>query len=265
MLYRIRLRTKNSSAEDLKTSLRNIKTTKPVVVRLGSVTPTKLVFPKSHSRCIEINSVDGINNSRDKYLMKQCFDKAKIHHCTWYRVGINDNLLLQPTGESRLLNAIEFPIVCKSRNGFQGKGNTYCKTIEEFNTWKQGKTLDNYIIEEFANYKQEFRIHASTNGIFNAWRKLRKSDAEEKWFFNSNNCVFTAEFQQPSCWEAINTDLIKALKELKLTLGGFDVRIKNDGSDFKVIEVNSACTLASQGTEAYRNEIVKLVNQKIQK
>jgi glutathione synthase/RimK-type ligase-like ATP-grasp enzyme len=95
-----------------------------------------------------------------------------------------------------------------------------------------------------------------------AWRKLRRSDAEERWFFNSSNCNWVSPnhelFNIPSTWESIVNDCKRAITCTGLDIGAVDVRVAADGK-YIVLEVNSAPALGEQGIEIYRVMINKLL------
>ena len=76
-----RIRTKNYSANPLR---RSIETDYRAIVRLGSLTPLDRIF-KTPRTAIEINTVDAINNSRSKLLMKTCFASGKVPQAEWWR------------------------------------------------------------------------------------------------------------------------------------------------------------------------------------
>ena len=67
----LKIRTKNHTAQPLKNLIEtNIRT----VFRLGSITPTKEIFPRGvalNKPIIEINTAEACHNSGDKILMKE--------------------------------------------------------------------------------------------------------------------------------------------------------------------------------------------------
>ena len=54
------------------------------VVRLGSRTPLKKVFPKSWDKAVEINTAQSIEVSRSKLEMKEAFAKAEVPQSMWW-------------------------------------------------------------------------------------------------------------------------------------------------------------------------------------
>ena len=98
------------------------------------------------------------------------------------------------------------------------------------------------------------------------WRKLRKEDAKERWFFNSHNCNWVGPdhelFNRPSNWNEIVDSSIKALTSVGLDIGAIDVRIQSSKQKkpaYIICEVNSAPALGEQGVEIYEETIKKLL------
>lgn len=262
--YRVRLRTRNFTAEDLRDKLYTTFFPKLAVVRLGSLTPIEEVT--AIRDVIEINKCEAIEISRDKLLMKQVFKDNKVKTAEW----IHDNY----QGES--IKELGFPIVGKSRTGQGGVGNTLINNQEELDVWKKGKVLNNYVIEKFYNYSREYRLHVTKDGCFLAWRKMRKADAKERWYFNSDNCVWIGEenplFDKPINWDECITESVKALISVGLDIAAIDLRIqsaidedgeKRDKCEFIILETNSSPSLGKIGSEFYYKEIIKLINKKL--
>lgn len=239
-----------------------------VMLRLGSTTERN---EKAYD--VVINPASAIRNSSDKLLMKECFEKAKVQHCTWWKGAAIRNA--NPN----------FPIIAKGRFGSRGRLNTKLDSQEELNNFlRKNSNLGNYIFEEFFNSSKEYRLHVSKDGCFYSCRKLRRRDTadDKKWFFNNENCVwitqykmnrtkngFTttragkpilkAQFEQPHTWKEIEADCVKALKSVGLDFGAFDVRVSKDGQ-WKIIEVNSAPSFGDMTSVLYINEIKKIIN-----
>jgi D-alanine-D-alanine ligase-like ATP-grasp enzyme len=136
----------------------------------------------------------------------------------------------------------------------------------------KSKDLSGYIFEEYYNYAREYRLHVTKDGNFLSWRKLRKNDAKERWYFNSDNCVWAGEdnplFDKPVNWEEIQQHAIKACVAVGLDICAVDVRVQSskneDGikrktCDFIILETNSAPSLGEKGSEIYYNQILKLI------
>lgn len=251
----VKIRTKNPSASSLRKS---IPTKKRAVVRLGSLTPTIRVFP-NHRDVIEINTPEAIENSRSKLKMKECFSKLDVPQASWSTFDTIDP------------NTIEFPIVIKRVYGFKGRGMELIEDRDQFNDWSRTHTnKDGWYIEKFHNYAREYRLHVAKDiGVFMSWRKLRKSEATERWFFNSSNCNWVNPehelFDTPRCWDEMCKHAINALEATGLDIGAVDVRVQSNEVDnprFIVCEINSAPALGTMGIEKYKEIITKLINNK---
>lgn len=253
---KVQIRTKNFSAKSLRG-----KVFFPVrsVVRLGSLTPTKEAFPiscKKGHEIVEVNTVDAVQNSRDKMLMKSCFDRnKKIQHASWK--------------DEVDLNKDEFPVVVKRRLGFKGRGMHLIQNQQEYETWSKKASKKDYITEHFYNYSREYRLHCTQKECFLSWRKLRKKESQERWFFNSSNCNWVGEdhelFDKPVNWNKIIENCLLAMQEVGLDLGAVDVRVqssKHKDPHFIICEVNSAPALGEVGVEIYRKQIIKILNDK---
>jgi glutathione synthase/RimK-type ligase-like ATP-grasp enzyme len=243
-----KVRTKNATARPLRHS---ILTDKRVVVRLGSLTPTSKVFPTSRD-VIEINTVEAIQNSRDKLRMKECFAKLKIPQVEWFR--LTDDL-----------SKVKFPLVGKAICGFQGRGMKFIENKEQLAEFIRSHSNDNYFIERYFSGSREFRLHATRDEVFLSWRKLRTNDTKERWFFNSHNCHWVGEnhelFNKPSNWDQLCAEACKAITAVGLNIGAVDLRVSSkDTSQFIILETNSAPTLMDIGIEKYKEVIQKLIN-----
>jgi len=238
------------------------------VVRLGSTTE----MANDGLKRIEINSVKAISNSSSKLKMKQCFAKAGVATATWYTYdrgawflnGYNEG------SYEKQLKDLKFPIIAKGIFGSRGQANTKIDTAAALTTWLKGKDTSGYIFEEFFDGSREYRFHISTLGVFLTWRKLRRNDTpdNQRWFFNNQNCNWVSEqhelYNRPATYQQIADECVKALNACGLDIGGCDVRVNKKG-EFKIIEINSACSLAEQTAEAYKAELTKLINNKIGK
>ncbi len=215
------------------------------VVRFGSTTELEDTVANGGRR-IEINSIQSIRNSSNKLLMKQCFVTAGVKTAQW-------------TSDPNEAPSFEFPIVAKAHFGSKGKGNTLINNQEEFDTWKQGKTLSHYIYEKFMNYGHEFRLHITTDGCFYACRKALKKEGvpdSEKWRRHDDVCVWFLEnnenFFKPNSWTDIERDCVNALQAIGADILSFDVRVQSptdkkgnrrDYQDYILLECNSASSM----------------------
>jgi len=277
-LYKPQLRTKNFSAVDLKAANAGIgEFPARAIVRLGSRTSTQEAFPKSFGkrRIIEVNTVDAIENSRNKLLMKTCFAKLEVPQSRWFS-GHHNGVIGEPNmpdGDQLIdISALPYPILAKKICGFKGHGMVKIDNVDQMTEFLS-KRLPDYYYEQYFNGSAEYRLHVTEDGCFMAWRKLRKADTpdDRRWYFNSDHCNWVGEdhelFNKPSNWDEMITASVNALKAVGLDVGSIDLRcqtpkIKNPA--FIVVEVNSAPSLGLKGLEMYRAEIAKIITKKIE-
>ena len=266
----VRIRTKNFSANPLK---QNIFTDKRVIVRLGSTTPTEKIFSKAFVKKLpihEINTVNAIQNSRSKLLMKVCFAESNIPQAEWWIPEQDEHEIIFWTGSKTKAISIEklpYPILAKRIFGFKGRGMIKLDNKEELFNWLKAHTnFDGWFLETYYNYSREYRLHCTQKEVFMVWRKLRINDTKNRWFFNSSNCNWIGEnhklFNKPSNWKEVEKAAIDALMSVGLDLGAIDIRIQSSREDspkFIVCEVNSAPALGEQGIEQYSQIIKKII------
>lgn len=253
--FRVQVRSRHPSHEPLRTELPRFPFRS--VVRLGSTTELPDVISNGGRR-IECNTVDAIENTSNKVKMKQIFAESKIK---------SPAFLVPKTDEEALAwSKDKYPIITKTHNHSRGRGMDKVDSEEGMKTWLKSNNERSHIFEEFINFAREYRLHVSQNGCFYSFRKLRKEDAKDRWYFNSSNCAWIIDsnplFDRPKCWGKIVDECKKALSALKLDIGGFDVRVNKDGTDFTIIEANSACSFGDITTKKYISEISKILQDK---
>jgi glutathione synthase/RimK-type ligase-like ATP-grasp enzyme len=253
----VRIRTKNPSSNPLRKA---ILVPFLAVCRLGSRTPTREVFPRAIHRVIECNSVESIENSRDKLRMKACFEKEGVIQAKHYHGRFDVETIKKHFSISK---TEEYQLVGKAICGFQGHGMVLINNDTQLADFCRTHTPNNFFIELFYNYGREYRFHTTQTEVFLTWRKLRSKDAEERWFFNSHNCNWVGEgnqlFNKPSNWDQLCREACKAIKSCGLDIGAVDIRVSSqDTTQFIVCEVNSAPALGEEGIDKYR-EIIKKV------
>jgi len=244
------IRTKNPSAAPLR---RSIFVNKRAIVRLGSRTPSRQIYPTQSF--VEVNTVESIENSRDKLRMKECFSRYDVKQAEWFTL---DQV---PT-----IRMTDFPYVGKQIVGFKGHGMQLIENDDQLRTFLRTHN-NSYFIEKFYNYAREYRIHATSDHSFLSWRKLRRADAEQRWFFNSTNCNWVGEdhelFQRPNNWDELCNAAVMAVRSVGLDIGAVDIRVQSrNNPDYIVCEVNSAPQLGEIGIEHYRREITNIINNK---
>lgn len=255
------------------------------VVRLGSTTPLSEI-PNSQNR-IELNTVEAVKISSNKLLMKQAFDRAGANTAPWREAneisGSTAEKLNFNDRHGHNVSELLYPIVAKAKFGSKGKGNTLIRTQEEFNSWRAGKTLSNYIIEKFMNYGLEYRLHISAEGCFYACRKALKSDCPEdqKWRHHDDTCVWFKEFnddgteslnfKKPNSWTNIIDDCVAALNEIGADILAFDVKVQSaqnnkgkqrDFQEYILLESNSAPSFGETTAEMYIKQIPIVLTRK---
>lgn len=260
MSFTVKLRSKNPSARDLKIALSHVLSARPCVVRLGSRTPIAQIFPRSHQRAIEINSIEAINNSRDKAAMKGCFTAGEVRTAQWNSMNNHAAWTI-------------FPAIIKQRGSHGGEGIYLINTQEELNAFVIAHgNLGSYIIEEYKNFTKEYRLHVAADGCFYTCRKMLKADATERWHRHDSNCVWIVEenplFERPSNWDDIVAECVKALNSVGLTTGACDVKVQSEKGkragfvpDFIVMEINSAPAMGEITTQKYLEKLTEIVRQ----
>jgi len=257
------------------------------VIRLGSTTEIDDIISKGGNR-IEINSVDSIKNSANKYKMKECFTKNKVKTADWFIFDSSKELFYQlindkDAGYSKQAFSIEdlpFPIISKKFYGSRNNGNQKHDSLKELQEWMKEKNLSHYIFERYYNYTREYRLHVTKNGCFYACRKVLKSDTpdEHKWYRNDSHCNWITEhsenqelFDKPVNWNTLVKECINALEAVKLDIGACDVRIqsatnkdgeKRDNPKFIIVEINSAPSFGKITEQKYKEELPKLIMNK---
>lgn len=256
----VRIRTKNPSSNPLRKA---ILVPFLAVCRLGSRTPTSVVFPRG-GRVLECNSVESIENSRDKLRMKACFKKHNVTQANWYHGTFNIETIKKHFGISK---TEEYQLVGKAICGFQGKGMVLIENDTQLMDFCKTHTPQNFYLELFHNYGREYRLHATRDKVFMSWRKLRTKDATERWFFNSHNCNWVGEahelFDKPSNWAELCRMACKAVESVGLDIAAIDLRISSkDPSQFIILECNSAPSLGEEGIIKYREQIREVLINK---
>ena len=277
--FKVRLRTKNFTVKPMRAELLPVRFR--TVVRFGSTTSTKKIFPKyfETKKIIEINTVDAIENSRSKLRMKDCFLKAGVPQSNWWVCTGKKPIefLNLSTGKEKQIcteQQLPYPILAKREFGFKGHGMHKFDTPEELVNWLSKNSLEGYYFEQFMNYSREYRLHCTKDGCFYTCRKMLKEDAEDRYYRNDSNCVWfveeNAKFDKPVNWKNIESDCVKALQEVGLTLGAFDVKIqssedgkgrKRENPNYIIIEVNSAPAFGDGTLQKYTEVINKIINE----
>ena len=249
----LRIRSRHPSHRPLRKNS-NLLFNEKWAARFGSTTESINGVPESRI----LNSVNAIRTSSNKWTMKEAFLKAKVDSPTFCNVSEVKNKLKK--------EELKFPILAKKKYGSKGKGMIKIDNNSELEKFLKGNT-SGYYIEEFFNSAREYRLHVWNGGCFYTCRKMRKSDAKDRWFFNSLNCVWIEEdsptnlFNKPATWKEIVKECIKAKNAVGLDFAAVDVRVTKKGK-FKILETNSAPSLGESGIKAYEQTLPLIIKSK---
>lgn len=256
----LRVRSRHPSHNGLRRN-KNLLFLEKVVFRLGSTTQTLIKK--------EINSVESIRNSSDKLKMKALFLENNVPTAKHYTLDEIKN------------EEVKFPILAKKRFGSRGNGMVKLDNTEQLDEFLEGDT-SGYYFEEYFNGAREYRLHVSNLGCFYACRKMRKSEATDRWYFNSKNCIWVTEnkketdengeflrfldepnesFNKPENWDDMVEASKNALLAVGLDIGAIDLRCKKDGT-FIILETNSAPSFSEITHIKYVQHLKQLVNSK---
>lgn len=260
--FRPRVRTKNHTAASLrprnkKLSLFSFRS----VVRLGSVTENESIFTpyQLQKGIVEVNTTNAVRTSSNKLRMKEAFKTKDVAQAEWWTVD-----------EFKNLKEIPYPVLAKKIRGSKARGMVKIENKEELDQFYKNHSLSGYYFEKFYNFSREYRLHMSVaSGEFMSWRKLRRSDEDQRWYFNNSNCNWVNPehelFDKPKNWDKVIENCQKALESVGLDLGACDVRIQSNNKKdpkFIICEINSAPSLGDKGLEIYADEIENILKYK---
>lgn len=238
------------------------------LIRFGSTTTAREIYPKTidMSTVIEINSIDSIETSSNKLLMKQAFAKVGVITPAWCKGNILEEFIRD--------EKLKFPIVAKGLYGSRGETNSLIEDNDGLINFLRTHTRDNYIYEQFHNYAREYRLHVTEDGCFYTCRKMLKEDTAEteRWRRHDDNSVWILEtneaFDKPSNWKEIEAECVKALKSVGLDVCSCDVKVstnpdkKTGKHKFVILETNSASSLGDITFEKYKQQLPILATKK---
>jgi len=268
-LFKPQLRTKNHTAAPLRSSLGEFAMR--CIIRLGSKTTVAEAFPRipQGRPVVEVNTVEACHNSGNKILMKQCFDRAGVKTAEWWKLcDLYEILRPEP------IELNHWPIIVKHKNSCKGEGIYLFESREDLDEWAIGKRTADYICEYFYGFSKEYRLHVTKDGCFYTCRKMLKADAEDRWHRHDTNSVWIMEenplFEKPKNWDDIVSECVKALNAVGLDVGACDLKVQSEKGhrddfipDFIVLEINSAASMGSVTEIKYREELPKIINNKI--
>lgn len=256
---RLKIRSRNSTANKIRGKI--FSKTK-ALFRLGSTTPTNVVFPGVNPAQVkEINTVEACKVSGNKISMKKAFETANVKTAEWSTVN--------NTGDWQL-----FPAIIKHKNSSKGNGIFFIADQNALDDFKNTHNeLKNYIIEKYYTYSREYRLHVTSEGCFYTCRKMLREDAEERWHRHDNNCVWILEenelFDKPTNWEDIVSECVKALQAVGLDIAALDIKVQSardsrgrtrNNPDFIILETNSAPSLGDTTAVKYIEQLTKMCN-----
>lgn len=274
-MFRPMVRSRHPSHSPLRTLLSRLPFRS--VVRLGST------WVGDTLKRIECNVAQAIRTSASKRLMKIAFNRAGVRTADWWAHNPTTGNIAKVSsvqGNGQIIwqaEALPFPIVAKHIHGSRGTGNYLLRTAQEFEQWRQGKTITNYIFEKFYDYSREYRLHVSKNGCFYTCRKMLKevTPEGERWYRNDSNSAWMLEtnplFDKPVNWNAIVAESVKALKAVGLDIGAIDVKVQSarnskgqtrQAPEFIILETNSAPSFGEVTLQKYLTEIPRLLRDK---
>lgn len=238
------------------------------MVRFGSTATTEELNTNNRRKIqAEVNTVEAVKTSANKFAMKAAFAEADVRTCN-YSEGCRGDL--------------EFPLVAKRKYGSRGEGMVYLEDVSDYEEFlgEGNTTKSGYIFEEYFNGVREYRLHITEEGCFYTCRKMLKSDTPEddRFFRNDSNSVWFLEdnekFDKPVNWDEIVAECVKALKAVGLDVGACDVRVqsatnkdgkKRENPDFRIIEINSAPSFGDVTAEKYKEMLPRLICIKLSK
>lgn len=234
-----------------------------IVFRLGSTT----AMPGA----LEINTIQSVQNSADKKLMKECFSRGNVKTADWFCPNTTN------TAEfNTWLNNRTCTFIIKKRNSSRGRGIHLAAGSTAVNDFfaADATRLGNYIVEVYHDYNREYRLHVTANGCFYACRKVLKSDTppENRWYRNDSNSNWIVEenelFDRPVNWDAIVQQCVAALNAVGLTIGACDLRVQSrtdnrervrENPEFIVVEINSAPSMGARTAVEYRAALTNII------
>lgn len=229
--FRLSVKSRHPSHKPLRGALR---LPFPCVVRFGSTTPSNVK--------VQINKPEAVETSKNKALMKKAFADANVKSPEFFLTFPEDP---------------KYPLVAKLKFGSKGKGMKLLRTPEDEVPSGKG-----YYFEKYYSGSREYRLHVSDLGCFYSCRKMRKEEATDRWYFNSLNCVWILPdnilFDRPECWPQMVEECIKAKNAVGLDVCAVDVRVNSKGTDFRIIETNSAPSFGDITLERYLEHLPQL-------
>ena len=143
-------------------------------------------------------------------------------------------------------------VVCRTKlRGHSGDGIVIAENVEEL--------VDAPLYTKYVKKKDEYRVHVMVDEAFFIQRKARKLDVENpNW--RVRNLAGGFVFVETPAHEVpveVVEQALKAIKALKLDFGGVDVIWNDKEKKAYVLECNTACGLEERTAAAYREALVR--------
>lgn len=250
--------------------LNRIPTEHSVVYRHGSVSKSSMK--------IEINTIESIVRSSNKLLMKQIFDSP---HSPTYWAWNGDHWCVnnQETeySDQDVRDVIDYPVLSKLQKRSKGVGmekwdkRADLTSVMDDIKRRHAEGRNQKYLERFHSYAKEYRLHCALGRCFYSCRKARKAGNHE-YFRNDSNCVWFTQYDEnlnikdnflmPDSWDQIVDECIRLQSLVGLDITAFDVIVANNG-EFKVLECNSAPSIADGTGIKYREIIPEIIQTKL--
>lgn len=228
-----------SSSQDKAKKLSDFLTSdKKCVVRLGGVRSISDVD-------IEINSSEAVRNCIDKFKAKKILAEAGIPQ--------------MPTLHE---HEISYPCIVKGIVRSKGSAVFLAEDFHDLHCFRKHLKQQCYV-EPMFSATSEYRIHATSDKVFFAVKKVKDEEAKNDVIITAKNHRNTRDFLKPRLWKDMQEAAILAVKTLGLDIGAVDIGYNSTGNhSFVIHEVNTNPELLKNTFEAYVTEIQQLINQK---
>lgn len=216
---------------------------------------------------VVINWVKGLKKTRNKPLQQEILQNAGLRVPQFFGddvVRVREYLRNGGT------------VVGKRINHSRGRGIKKFTSGDEFATFLNRNTRE-YYYQSFHDMNREWRIHVSAyhDEPVVAYRKClrgeivdrwRNDDAYEKpWVRNLENCYFklNSDADREPWFDDMVQECKDAIDVLDMDIAGVDIgENNNNGGDYVIYEVNSACGMETHTRECYEEALEDIVTEK---
>lgn len=245
MNYKVRIASKHPSHREMYNLGQLPKFKVRVRVRFGST--------KDLRACdIDFNTIEAINNTANKIVMKDKFLIADIDSPLYFE---NDEAGREAIKRGMLGEKIFFKIPFHSR----GRGMVVYNTKEE----ALEQTAKGYF-EQAQVSKREFRVHVMDGKVFCIDEKRPRDTSirvEDRPEIKNMDSGFKFRRPMKSYPPEVESESIKAVEALGLDFGAADVGLNDEG--VWIYEVNTAPSLRTKTRKLYQKALVALIYKKI--